>query len=291
MHTGRSGHGRAGKTKFEIEESSGLDLNLKSLRTLLIDGDGVLWRGDDAIPGLDDFAVILKQRAIQWALLTNNNTRTVGDYVAKLKRFGLDADAGMVFTSSTVAADYLEQRYGTGAPIHAVGMSGLIETLREANFNLTYGEQAPTHPVVAVAAGMDRQLTYEKVKVAVRLILGGAEFVATNTDGTFPSSDGLNPGTGMVIGALMGSSGVAPTVMGKPERTIFESAMKRLDADPKTTAMIGDRLDTDILGAQKTGIASIGVLSGVMTREQLATSDVQPDLVFASVAELARALE
>jgi 4-nitrophenyl phosphatase len=265
-------------------------MDLDTLRTLLIDGDGVLWRGDEPIPGLDRFTAVLRQRGIRWALLTNNNTRTVSDYVAKLSKFGLDADTSMVFTSSTVTADYLQTRYGIGAAIHVVGMSGLIETLKEAGFNLTHGEQTPEHNVVAVVAGMDRDLTFEKVKIAIRLILGGAEFVATNTDGTFPAPDGISPGTGMVIGALQGASGIMPTVMGKPETIIYEVAMKALDADPATTAMIGDRLETDILGAQRVGIATIGVLSGVTTQEQLATSEIQPDIVFESIAELAEAL-
>jgi 4-nitrophenyl phosphatase len=266
-------------------------MDLANLRTLLIDGDGVLWRGDKAVPGLDHFATVLRQRGIRWALLTNNNTRTVADYVTKLSGFGLDADASMIFASSTVTADYLKTRYGVGAPIHAVGMSGLIEALKEAGCDLTHGEQAPEHDVVAVAAGMDRDLNFEKVKIAIRLILNGAEFVATNTDGTYPTPDGLSPGTGMVIGALQASSGVTPTVIGKPERAIFEAAMKALDADVATTAMIGDRLETDILGAQRIGIATIGVLSGVSTKEQLVGSEIQPDVVYESIAEVAQALD
>jgi 4-nitrophenyl phosphatase len=258
---------------------------------LLIDGDGVLWRGDEAIPGLEQFAAALKRYEIQWALLTNNNTRPVNDYVTKLRSFGLEADASMVFTSSTVTADYIKERYGAGAPVHAVGMAGLIETLKEAGCELSYGEQIPKQDVVALAAGMDRDLTFEKVKIAIRLILSGAEFIATNTDGTFPAPDGLTPGTGMVIGAIQGASGVKPTVMGKPERAIFEVAMKALNANPATTAMIGDRLETDILGAQRVGIVTIGVLTGVATREQMATSEIQPDFVFASIAELAQALD
>jgi len=170
-------------------------------------------------------------------------------------------------------------------------MSGLIEALKEAGFDLTHGEQVPEHDVVAVAAGMDRDLTYEKVKIAIRLIFNGAEFVATNTDGTYPTPDGLSPGTGMIIGALQASSGVMPTVIGKPERAIFEAAMKALDADVATTAMIGDRLETDILGAQRVGIATIGVLSGVSTKEQLVGNEIQPDVVYESIAEVAQALD
>ncbi len=266
-------------------------MDLSTVKTLLIDGDGVLWRGDEAVPGLHHFAAVMEQRGIQWALLTNNNTRTVSDYVMKLAGFGLDVGASRIFTSSTVTADYLKARYGPGAPVHAVGMSGLVDTLKAAGFDLSYGEQPPKGEVVAVAAGMDRGLSFKKVAIAVRLILGGAEFVATNTDGTYPTPDGLLPGTGMVIGALKGSSGVTPTVIGKPEKAIFEVSMNALSADPQTTAMLGDRLNTDILGGQRAGIATIGVLSGVMTWEELAGSEIQPDIVFESIAELAEALE
>ena len=170
-------------------------------------------------------------------------------------------------------------------------MRGVIETLQDAGFDVSFGEEMPDHGVVAVAAGMDRCLTFDKAKVATRLILGGAEFVATNTDGTFPAPDGLSPGTGMVIGALRGTTGVEPTVIGKPEKAIFEAALEALLADKAATSMIGDRLETDILGAQRVGIPTIGVLSGVTSPEQMAASDIQPDIIFDSIAELAAALE
>jgi 4-nitrophenyl phosphatase len=138
---------------------------------------------------------------------------------------------------------------------------------------------------------MDRGLTFEKAKVATRLILGGAEFVATNTDGTFPTPDGLSPGTGMVIGALKGTTGIEPTIIGKPEKAIFEAALEALSASEATTAMIGDRLETDILGAQRLGIPAIAVLSGVTTPELIAQSDIQPDVVFESIAGLAESID
>ena len=266
-------------------------MDLNRIETFLIDGDGVLWRGDRAIPGLDHFYEVLKARGIRWALLTNNNTRTVGEYLAKLSGLGIKAGAGQIFSSSTATADYLKKKYGPGAPIHAVGMSGVVETLKDAGFHVSTGEEMPDHDVVAVAAGMDRGLTFDKAKVATRLILGGAEFVATNTDGTFPTPDGLSPGTGMVIGALKGTTGMEPTVIGKPQGAIFEAALDALSADKATTAMIGDRLGTDILGAQRLGIPTIGVLSGVTSSEEMAASDIQPDIVFESIAELAEAMD
>jgi 4-nitrophenyl phosphatase len=266
-------------------------MNLSTLKTVLIDGDGVLWRADEAMPGFLDFFDVLRERGIDWALLTNNNTRTVDAYVKKLAGFGVEVAKDRIFTSSTVTAAYLGEKYGYDAAVHAVGMSGLLDTLQEAGFQLSTGEEMPDHEVVAVAAGMDRGLNVDKVKVAMRLIMGGAEFVATNTDGSFPAPDGLSPGTGMVIGALQATSGVTPVVMGKPERAIYDVSMRAMKADPQTTAMLGDRLNTDILGAQRVGIGTIGVLSGVMTREELIESEVVPDVVFEGIAELAEELE
>jgi len=266
-------------------------MKLADIKTLLIDGDGVLWRDNVPMPGLLPFFAVLEHRRIQWALLTNNNTRTVDAYVTKLAEFGVKIEKDRIFTSSTVTAVYLEQKYGRAAAVHCVGMSGLIDTLLEAGFHLTHGEEMPDHDVVAVAAGMDRAINHGKIRVAMRLIMGGAEFVATNTDGSFPSSDGLNPGTGMVIGALQATTGIPPTVMGKPQPTIYDTAMRAMGADPETTAMLGDRLNTDILGAQSVGIGTIGVLSGVMTQEELATSVIQPDVLFDNIGKLAEALK
>lgn len=266
-------------------------MDLSIIRTLLIDGDGVLWRGDRPLPGLHHFYDVLKLRGICWALLTNNNTRTVGQYLDKLARLGIGADASQVFSSSTVTADYLRTKYGPGTPVHAVGMSGVIQTLLDAGFQVSTGEKMPAHSVTAVVAGMDRDFNYAKAEVATRLILGGAEFVATNTDGTYPTPEGLSPGTGWVIGALQGASGVKPTVIGKPETAIYTTALEALQADRVATAMIGDRLETDILGAQRASIATIGVLTGVTTAEQMASSAIKPDVIYQGIAELAEELE
>ncbi len=175
--------------------------------------------------------------------------------------------------------------------MYFVGLIGLTEPLREAGLMVFHGEQMPDRDVAAVAAGMDRTLTFEKVKIAMRLIMDGAEFVATNTDGSYPAQGGLNPGTGMVIGALQATSGVSPTIMGKPQRAIYDVSMRALNADRATTAMLGDRLNTDILGAQRVGIGTIGVLSGVMTREEIEEGEIRPDLVFEGILEVVEGLE
>jgi HAD superfamily hydrolase (TIGR01450 family) len=138
--------------------------------------------------------------------------------------------------------------------------------------------------VVVVAASMDRAVTYEKLKRATLLIRGGARFLATNRDPTYPSEEGLLPGTGTMIAALETASGVKPTVIGKPEPAMFQLAMAQMGARPETTATIGDRLETDILGGQRAGLTTICVLSGASSRAEAETFG--PDYIFEDIADL-----
>ena len=264
--------------------------SLQKYTAVLLDGDGVLWKSNQPLPGINPFFDFLEDQGINWALLTNNNTRTVQEYITKLNEFGIPADKNSVYTSSTVTADYLLERFGKGAHLHVVGMDGLITTLKEAGFNLTHGEQTPDNSAVAVVAGMDRQITHEKIKIAMRLILEGAAFIATNTDGSFPTPEGINPGTGMVIGALQATSGVEPFVAGKPHPAIFNTALKTFKALPEHTLMVGDRLETDILGATALGIYSVAVLTGVTTREEIKRSEIKPDLICKDISALHQTL-
>jgi 4-nitrophenyl phosphatase len=266
-------------------------VSLSNIRTLLLDGDGVLWHDDQKLPGFDHLFHVLEKYAVQWALITNNNTRSVRDYVNKLSRFGVKVDASRIFSSSTIAAAYLARKHGHGASVFVVGMPGLIETMQEAGFDVYHGEKLLDHPVSAVVAGMDRAINHDKIKAAMRLIMEGAEFIATNTDGSFPTPDGINPGTGMVIGAIQATTEVQPTVVGKPELEIFQTALDSLGAEPETTWMVGDRLNTDILGVQRAGIQTIAVLTGVATLEDIQDGELQPDIVFSGIDELTAALE
>jgi len=265
-------------------------MTLPKFSTILLDGDGVLWRADQPIAGINPFFDFLSEQNIRWALLTNNNTRTARDYVSKLKNFGITADGGMVYTSSTATADYLLDKFGKGARLHVVGMEGLIQTLLEAGFQISVGEELPKEEVSAVVAGMDRQLNHEKIKIAMRLILNGAAYIATNTDGSFPTPEGINPGTGMVIGALQFASGTKPYVVGKPQPAIFNTALKSLGSNPDETLMVGDRLETDILGGNQLGIKTAAVLTGVTSRAEISQKDIKPDFIFEDIADLHRAL-
>ncbi len=266
-------------------------MELKKYQAVLLDGDGVLWKSDQPFPGIRDFFNFLNGNGVSWALLTNNNTRTARAYIEKLAGFGIQADDRSVFTSSTVTAEHLLEKYGPDAYLHVVGMDGLTATLKEAGFSFSHGEEIPGKPVTAVVAGMDREINLEKITIAMRLILNGADFIATNTDGSFPTPEGIKPGTGTVIGALHYASGTAPYVVGKPQPAIFETALRALGVDPDQALMVGDRLETDILGANRMGIDSAAVLTGVTSREEIKNHQVQPDFIFEDIADLHQALK
>jgi len=266
-------------------------MRLQKYKTILLDGDGVLWKSDQPIPGINSFFEFIKEKGIRWALLTNNNTRTAQDYINKLGSFGIQAGPDSVFTSSTVTADYLLEKYGKDAFLHVVGMDGLTQTLSDAGFNFTHGEEQPNNEVVAVVAGMDREINLQKITIAMRLIKNGAAFIATNTDGSFPTPEGINPGTGMVIGALHYASGIEPFVVGKPQPAIFHTALKALNAQPSETLMVGDRLETDILGANLLDIQSVAVLTGVTSKKEISQKDIKPSFIFDDISSLHQALK
>lgn len=266
-------------------------MDIKSLKTLLIDGDGVLWRSDEPIDGLNHLFDALAARGIDWALLTNNATQTPAHYLQKLAGFGVAVRQEQVITNGTVAARYLVDRYGPGAGVYVTGAPALVTMLRDAGLDAVSGDQPPAEPVAAVVVALDRDVSYARLTMATRLIRAGAAFIGTNPDKTIPLADGPAPGAGAFIAAIAAATDTSPVIIGKPEPAIFEAALRHFRADPATTAMLGDRLETDILGAQRLGLGTIAVLTGVATPEQIAQSSYKPDLVFDSIAELANELD
>lgn len=264
-------------------------MDISTLRTLLIDGDGVLWQADQPMPGLPHFFDVLKSCRIDWGLLTNNATHTTGSYVEKLRAFGVAADPSQIFTSGNVAAHYLRDLDPPAQSIYVIGQPDLKTTLRQAGFSIFDGDEGPER-VDAVVAGIDRAFTYDKLRVAMRLIRNGAAYIATNTDATFPTPQGLIPGSGSIVAALTAAAGRNPIVMGKPEPAMYQVSMKHFGADLSTTAILGDRLETDILGGKRLGMGTILVLSGVTSRQDLDAGDIQPDCVFEDVTALAAEL-
>ena len=263
---------------------------MKKYQGILLDGDGVLWKANQPLPGLHELFQYLDQEGIPWALLTNNNGHPVSAYLDRFEAYGIEAGVESIFTSSTVTADYLLEEYGSQACFHVIGLPGLTQALEEAGLSFSLGEEQPDQPVDAVVVGMDLDLTYRKLTTAMRLILEGADFVATNIDANYPRPDGIYPATGAVTGALVGTTRVEPYVVGKPYPAIFQAALEQLGVQPEQALMVGDQLDTDIQGANQAGIDSAAVLTGITSREQIQKSQVKPTFVIEDLPALLEAL-
>jgi 4-nitrophenyl phosphatase len=240
--------------------------------------DGVLYLGDQPMRCLPEFFAFLRERSIRFILATNNSTRTAEEYAHKLGRMGVSVQAEEILVSGQATARFLAHHYLPGTRVHVFGMQPLKQALSEAGFMLA------DEDVQLVVASMDRELTYEKLKRAALLIRGGARFIATNLDPTNPSEEGLLPGTGTMIAALETASGVKAFPIGKPEPTMYQLAMEQMGASPATTAAIGDRVDTDILGGKRAGLTTICVLSGSSNRAE--AEAIETDLIFDDIAHL-----
>jgi 4-nitrophenyl phosphatase len=258
---------------------------LKSLKGLILDADGVLWRGDRALPGAQTFLTTLDRKGIRYVLATNNPSQDPQGFSAKAAGLGLSIPPERIITSVTATIAYLTQHYPSGTAVHVIGEPALKRQVAEAGFRLA------NEGVVAVVVALDRSLSYETFKVGTRLILSGAKFNATNADGAYPTEEGFLPGSGMVVAALAASTGRTPVVMGKPERAIFDLALQRIGLPLQLVASVGDRLDTDIEGAARLGMKTILLLTGVTDPETLASSTVRPTWVFSDLVEFLRALE
>jgi 4-nitrophenyl phosphatase len=256
---------------------------LPSIRHLIIDMDGVLWRGDTPMDGLQAFFAFLHQHHVDFVLATNNASRTPEQYADKLARLGIEVPTERILTSALVAATYLATLAPPGSRVYAIGEDGARRALEQQGFVLSGGIDDGAEYVVV---GWDRQLTWNKLAAAALLIHAGATFIGTNPDLNFPTELGPVPGNGAQLAAIEVTTGVAPVVVGKPEPRMYQEAMGRLGARPETTAVLGDRLDTDIAGGVRTGLSTILVLSGITTEADLASSAVRPNLVCRDIEEL-----
>jgi 4-nitrophenyl phosphatase len=251
---------------------------LAKITHLIIDMDGVLYRGDQAMPKLCEFFTFLRDRPIPFMLATNNSTRSSQEYVDKLAGMGVTVFPSEVLMSGQATARFLSRQYPCGTRVHVFGMPSLKQAMLDEGFVLADAD------VELVVASMDRAVTYEKIKRASLLIQAGARFIATNLDPTNPSEEGLIPGTGTMIAALETASGVKPQAIGKPEPTMYQMAMEQMGACAETTAALGDRADTDILGGKRAGLTTICVLSGSSSREE--AEAYESDMIFHDIADL-----
>ncbi|NQU29300.1 MAG: HAD-IIA family hydrolase [Anaerolineae bacterium] len=251
-----------------------LDQLSPKIKALILDMDGVLWRADEAIGDLVRNFEAITARGLKVSLATNNSTRNSADYVQKLASFGVNLDESQVFNCSEVLAVILKEKFPKGGEVYIVGGSGLAEVLTRHGFTPYTAEENDLPPAleknspVAVVSGLDIGINYKKLAQATLLIRAGVPYYATNPDNTYPSTFGQLPGAGSIIAALTAATGVDPIVAGKPEPYLFNLAMQQMGVSPEETLVVGDRLETDILGGRNAGCKTALVLTGVATREE-----------------------
>lgn len=238
------------------------ETDITQIRALILDMDGVLVCSGQPIGDLAAIFGEIYRRGYQVVLGTNNSTRSAAQFAEYLCSLGAPLAPWQVVNSSEAVAYYLKQNFPSGGPVFVIGESGLLEPLVEQGFY-----QDASEPL-AVVVGLDRNLTYEKLTRANLLIRKGTPFIGTNPDLTMPTPEGQAPGAGSIIGLLRLASGVEPVLIGKPEPWIYKVALERLQIPLAQALVVGDRLETDIAGAQKLGCPSALVLTGVSTIEQ-----------------------
>ncbi len=258
---------------------------LTDLRALVIDIDGVLWRGETPLPGMAEFFAFMRERRLSFRLATNNASQTPQMYIEKLARFGAQVESSEVLTSGMATAAYLK-REAPGASVYVIGEAGIRQALDEAGLRVADEDDLTADIVVC---SMDRGLTWTRLGNATINLRRGARFVATNADMTFPTERGITHGNGAILRALTAASGVEPTVVGKPEPLMYEMASHSMGVPAAQMAALGDRLETDILGAHRAGMPSILVLSGVATQADATTCPYPPTWTFRGLPELVQA--
>jgi NagD protein len=248
-----------------------------------MDMDGVLVHEEHAIPGADAFISRLRELGLPFLVLTNNSMYTRRDLAARLRTSGLELPEEAIWTSALATAQFLNAQR-PGGTAYVVGEVGLTTALHNVGYTLT--ERDPDYVVL----GETRTYSFERITRAIRLIVGGARFIATNPDHVGPSPDGPLPATGSVAALISRATGVEPYYVGKPNPLMMRSALNTIEAHSETTAMVGDRMDTDVVAGLEAGLHAILVLTGVSTREAVERYPYRPSRIVDSVADLVEEL-
>lgn len=256
------------------------------IRSLIIDMDGVLWKGRNPIGDLPAIFRRIRDRGLQFAFVTNNGTKTPEQYVDRLARFGIQIEARQILTSSMAVARLLKARFPSGGAVFAIGEIGLLTALREKGFFPLVPEEA--EEACAVIMGVDRQISFDKMCKAALLVGRGLPFYACNPDKSFPAARGTIPGAGAWISVIVVTTGIEPIIAGKPSPVLIEMARRRLGTEKQDTLVVGDRIETDIAAGQAAGCPVAQVLSGVSTREEGRLWMPKIELVAEDLASLLR---
>ena len=251
----------------------------KPIDSWLTDMDGVLIHEGVPIPGADAFIKKLRESGKPFLVLTNNSIYTRRDLAARLRSSGLDVPEEAIWTSALATARFLEEQRPGGSAF-VIGEAGLTTALHAAGYTLT------DRDADYVVLGETRTYSFERITRAIRLITEGARFIATNPDATGPSPDGPLPATGSVAALISRVTGAEPYYVGKPNPLMMRSALNAIEAHSETTAMIGDRMDTDVVSGLEAGLHTILVLTGLTTQEEADRFPFRPSRVVGSIADL-----
>ena len=245
----------------------------------LTDMDGVLVHENSPLPGAAELLRQWDDAGTPFLVLTNNSSYTPRDLSARLRASGLNVPEDRIWTSALATADFLRSQ-APGGTAFVIGEVGLTTALHEAGFIMT--ETNPDYVVV----GETRNYSFEAITKAIRLLLNGARFIATNPDATGPSADGPLPATGAIAALISKATGLEPYVVGKPNPMMFRSAMNKIGAHSENTAMIGDRMDTDIVAGIEAGLHTILVMTGISDQAEIRRYPFRPDEILSGVHEL-----
>jgi len=244
-----------------------------------MDMDGVLVREEHPIPGAGDFIARLSELQIPFLVLTNNSIYTRRDLAARLSASGLEVPEQSIWTSALATADFLADQRPRGTAF-VIGESGLTTALHANGYTLT--ERDPDYVVL----GETRTYSFERIAQAIRLIVNGARFIATNPDVTGPTPDGPLPATGAVAALISRATGVEPYFVGKPNPLMMRSALNAIGAHSESSAMVGDRMDTDVVSGLEAGMHTVLVLTGSTQREEAERFPFRPSRIVDSIADL-----
>ncbi|ERG94480.1 HAD-IIA family hydrolase [Haloquadratum walsbyi] len=247
--------------------------------TWLVDMDGVLIRDDVALPGATDFIHRLKEQECQFLVLTNNSIYTRRDLAARLSEAGLSILEDQIWTSAVATARFVSNQM-PDASAYVIGEAGLKTALHNVGYRLT-----DTDPDFVIL-GESRTYSFQNITEAVQLVNQGARFIVTNPDATAPSTEGPLPATGSVAALITEATGADPYFIGKPNPIMIRGALNQLGAHSKSTAMVGDRMDTDVVAGIEAGLRTYLVLTGSTHREEISEYAYRPNEVAESIADL-----
>jgi 4-nitrophenyl phosphatase len=255
---------------------------LKQVRAVLLDMDGVVYVGNEPLPGVQSLLDYLEETGRKWCFITNNSTRTPEMFADKVQKMGMKVGPENIITSSLATASWMAEEFPEGGKLYVIGEAGLRTALTDAGFTII------EDPFEAefVVSGIDFKLVYSMLENATLAIRNGARFIGTNMDPSYPTERGQIPGTGSVLALLQAATGVKPTIIGKPFPGMYRQTFHKINSQPETTLMVGDRYDTDIAGAIELGMVTVAVTTGINSQEDFEAATPPPTLILSGLPAL-----